>query len=186
MEPRAQKGIGRRYRYLFIDYDRSGNRRVFYRRHGVKIRLRAPEGTAAFDREYNDAASGNHPAVQAAAVRTSLPPKLARKDSRSLEALCEAYQKSAEFREELDEATTQGARKNVLALLCRSTLEDGRVCGQIPYAQIDTATAYQMRDERQAPEAAKPPHQVPAPSLRVGHQAGALQGPLRPRHPQSV
>lgn len=41
--------------YLVRDEDRHGNGRIYVRRHGKKIRLRAPEGAPAFARAYSDA-----------------------------------------------------------------------------------------------------------------------------------
>lgn len=41
--------------YLERDKDRHGNPRVYVRRNGKRIRIRAPEGTAAFARAYSDA-----------------------------------------------------------------------------------------------------------------------------------
>ena len=50
-------------RYLMRDVDRHGNERIFVRRHGRKIRIRAPIGTEQFYREYVDglAALGDKP-----------------------------------------------------------------------------------------------------------------------------
>ncbi len=41
--------------YLMLDYDRHGNRRLYVRRHGRKVRLRAHPGTEAFAQAYAEA-----------------------------------------------------------------------------------------------------------------------------------
>jgi integrase len=56
-------------RYLFSDVDRHGNRRLFVRRNGRKIRIRAAFGTVAFAQAYNDALE----ALASPAGRSSRP-----------------------------------------------------------------------------------------------------------------
>jgi hypothetical protein len=41
--------------YLMTDTDRHGNRRIFVRRHGRKVRIREIPGTQAFLRAYSEA-----------------------------------------------------------------------------------------------------------------------------------
>jgi hypothetical protein len=41
--------------YLMVDWDRHGNQRVYVRRHGRKVRIKAKPGSEAFAQAYADA-----------------------------------------------------------------------------------------------------------------------------------
>lgn len=47
-----------RLKYVVEDTDRHGNVRLYYRRHGRKVRLRGPAGSPEFLADYKAAAAG--------------------------------------------------------------------------------------------------------------------------------
>src|SRR5690348_15984651 len=82
--------IMRRYKFVVQDRDRHGNVRTYLRLPGKpKVRLHEELGTDAFDAEYRAALDAKPPAKKPA-VGAVVPG--------SIDALCVAYFKSAEFR----------------------------------------------------------------------------------------
>ena len=51
--------IEKRYRYLVEDVDRHGNVRLYFRRNGVKVRVREHLGSVDFEHRYAQLVSGN-------------------------------------------------------------------------------------------------------------------------------
>lgn len=131
----------RRLKYLAIDKDRHGNERIYFRRHGVKTRLRGPDGSPEFLADYQKAfaADGRKPAVQKVAVGA---------EPSSIRWLCIQYFKSAQFTE-LD-PKTQMVRRSILERFCQNKSD-----GDKPYAMLMPRHIRNRRDEMSArPEAA--------------------------------
>ena len=130
-----------RLKYVVEDTDRHGSVRLYYRRSGVKIRLRGPIGSPEFLTDYRAAAAA--PKEQAAT--STLPGRVIPK---SLRWLCVEYFKSAMFKE-LD-ARTQKVRRSILE---RASQEKGR--GDHPYSLLMPRHLRKWRDEMMdRPEAA--------------------------------
>lgn len=130
--------VERHYRHVVRDTDRHGNVRVYLRQPGKpKVRLYTEPGTDAFDAEYRAAvnAKPKKPAPQLGKV---LPG--------SVDALCIAYYKSAEFRR-MDERTQRVRRQ----ILDRFRVERG----DKPAARLEPRHLVVIRDAKaDTPEAA--------------------------------
>src|SRR5688572_21688906 len=92
--------------YLMADTDRHGNRRLFVRRHGRKVRIREKPGTAAFASAYTEALA----ALESAPTRTPRPRQSA--PTGTLGWLVAAYTAAAEFKA-LD-LVSQRTRRRIL------------------------------------------------------------------------
>ena len=117
-----RKSNSTRLRHLSVDLDRHGNRRVYFRRDGAKIRLRAPmldergAYTAEFMKEYTAAYNGD--------LKPQERPTLPRVEEGTFEWLCQRYFASPKF-QNFEEAT-QRDKRNVLNRFCE-------VAGNLPY-----------------------------------------------------
>lgn len=132
--------VERNYRYVVQDRDRHGNVRVYLRQPGKsKVRLYETPGTDAFDAEYRKAVNAKpQKAKPAVALGMVLPG--------SVDALCVAYYKSAEFRR-MDERT-QRVRRGILDSFRQSH-------GNKPAARLEARHLIGLRDDRaETPEAA--------------------------------
>jgi integrase len=128
-----------RFKYVVEDVDRHGNARLYFRRRGrQKIRLPGFPGSNEFMQAYRVALEGLVPQCK------PNPRKSA--SSGSLKWLCEAYYRSAEFKQ-LD-ASTRRVRRNLLDDLCRSH-------GEEPAKLMEVRHVRGIRDGRSdRPEAA--------------------------------
>jgi len=135
----------RRWRYVVQDRDRHGNLRTYLRVPGrPKVRLHETPGTDAFEAEYRAALSAE-PKAKAAPKGTVLPG--------SIDALCVAYYRSAEFRKM--DPRTQRVRRLILDRFRAATDSKGRVIGTKPAALIGPHHLLRIRDARaDTPEAA--------------------------------
>jgi integrase len=115
---------------LSEETDRHGNVRVYFRKGGKRIRLRAKPGTDEFHDEYRSVRDGNMPATKA---RVSAA-------KGSLRWLVEQYYQSAEFKAELGERT-QYVRRGILENICK--LHGGK-----PYALMEPRHVRQLRDKK--------------------------------------
>jgi site-specific recombinase XerD len=129
------------YPYLCSDRDRHGNVRIYYRRKGRKVRLRATPGTTEFQLEY-DAARGPREASRA------LPD--------TYRGLVVRYINSAEFNA-LD-ASTQRQKRRVLESTCLEPFAPGsnKVMAECPLKSFGRQHVRMLRDRKAAhPEAAR-------------------------------
>jgi integrase len=125
-------------RYIYRDLDRHGNRRIFVRRFGRKIRLRQPEGTEAFLEEYREAL-----VASAQPAATSVP---ARPEKGQLRWLLVQYYESASYQGL--EARTQRVRRLILDDICMAK-------GKKPYTYMEARHVEAIRDAKaKTPEAA--------------------------------
>lgn len=99
-----------RLKYVVEDTDRHGNVRLYYRRHGRKVRLRGPSGSPEFLADYKAAAAGTPEATKKEQGAGHVIP-------RSIRWLCVQYYKSAMFKE-LD-PRTQKVRRAILERFCQ-------------------------------------------------------------------
>jgi integrase len=130
-----------RLKYVVEDTDRHGNVRLYYRRHGRKVRLRGPAGSPEFLADYKKAA---------AAPSDAQPRKerAGRVSKDSFAWLCAQYYKSAMWAS-LDPKTQKTRR----AILERFALHKGN--GDKPYRMMLARHIRKRRDEMIAtPEAA--------------------------------
>ncbi|SIN98921.1 Site-specific recombinase XerD [Vannielia litorea] len=100
-----------RLKYVVEDTDRHGTVRLYYRRHGQKVRLRGPLGSPEFLTDYRRAAEGPKAPKQRSSSPGSVVP-------RSVKWLCVQYYKSSMFRE-LD-PRTQKVRRSILERFCEN------------------------------------------------------------------
>lgn len=130
-----------RLKYVVEDTDRHGNVRLYYRRHGRKIRLRGPAGSPEFLADYREAAAG-------LTERKGENPNVAKVVPRSVRWLCVQYFKSAMFKE-LD-PRTQKVRRAILERFCKHKND-----GDKPFALLQPRHVRIRRDEMSdRPEAA--------------------------------
>ncbi len=130
-----------RLKYVVEDTDRHGNVRLYYRRHGRKIRLRGPAGSPEFLADYREAAAG-------ISERKDNSPGVGKVIPRSVRWLCVQYFKSAMFKE-LD-PRTQKVRRAILERFCKHKND-----GDKPFALLQPRHVRIRRDEMSdRPEAA--------------------------------
>jgi integrase len=137
--------------YLVEDMDRHGNVRLYYRRHGRKVRIKAAVGTPEFWTKYNGL------------IEAEPQPTIAGRGS--LKWLIELYYGSAEFKQ-LGERTRY-VRRRLLDEICQRD-------GAKPVALLEPKHLRKRRDERAGtPEAAndrlKALRQVFAWGVEIGH-----------------
>lgn len=140
--------------YLVEDLDRHGNVRLYFRRHGRKVRIRAAIGTPEFWTKYNG--------LMEAEPGPETPGK------GSLKWLVELYYGSAEFKTLAPR--TRYVRRRILDEICQRD-------GGKPVALLEPRHLRKRRDERsETPEGAnmrvKALRQVFAWGVEVGHTAG--------------
>jgi integrase len=129
-----------RLKYVVEDVDRHGTVRLYYRRNGLKVRLRGPVGSAEFLTDYKAASSPKAP--------KPTKPRTGRIVPRSIRWLCVQYFKSAMFKD-LD-PRTQKVRRAILERFCQHKGD-----GDKPYALLLPRHLRQRRDEMaDRPEAA--------------------------------
>ena len=130
-----------RLKYVVEDTDRHGNVRLYYRRHGRKVRLRGPAGSPEFQADYKKAAAGTLEAPKKDQGAAHVVP-------RSIRWLCVQYYKSAMFKE-LD-PRTQKVRRAILERFCQHKGD-----GDKPFALLLPRHVRIRRDEMSdRPEAA--------------------------------
>lgn len=130
-----------RLKYVVEDTDRHGNVRLYYRRHGRKIRLRGPAGSPEFLADYREAAAG-------LSERKDKSLEVGKVIPRSVRWLCVQYFKSAMFKE-LD-PRTQKVRRAILERFCKHKND-----GDKPFALLQPRHVRIRRDEMSdRPEAA--------------------------------
>lgn len=130
--------------YVVADLDRHGNVRIYYRRHGRKVRLHQAVGTSAF-------------AAELEAAKSVLDARVGTQPSDdgpgTLRRLCIEYFGSAAF--VLLDPITQARRRAILEGICQSTLTNGRIRGGLPFARMHAVHVEAIRDEKlDKPEAA--------------------------------
>ena len=125
-------------KYLYRDKDRHGNRRLFARRFGRKIRLRLPEGSEEFFEECKQALVAlAQPAPHSAPIRA---------ERGQLRWPVERYYKSAGY--QLLDARTQRVRQLILDDICIAK-------GKKPYAYMEARHVEAFKDAKaKTPEAA--------------------------------
>lgn len=116
-----------RLQYVMSDTDRHGNRRHYFRRGGLKIRLPGQPGSAEFMAAYE------------AALKAGKPARASRADPGSLRALLEGFYRSAAFKG-LD-GRSQRVRRNILESWAAGN-EDK------PFRMIERRHVLQWRDAK--------------------------------------
>jgi integrase len=131
----------RRLKYLAIDTDRHGNERIYFRRHGVKTRLRGPYGSDEFLTDYQKALAVDG--------RKPVQKKVCKEPERtSIRWLCVQYFKSSMFTT-LD-PRTQKVRRAILEKFCLNNND-----GSKPFAILLPKHIRARRDDMsEFPEAA--------------------------------
>lgn len=130
-----------RLKYVVEDTDRHGNVRLYYRRDGLKVRLRGPTGSPEFLADYKAAANPKKPRAPRAASPGRMKPG-------SFKWLCAQYYKSSMWAE-LD-PKTQKTRRSILERFAAHNNN-----GDKPFAQMLPRHVRKRRDEMMAtPEAA--------------------------------
>ncbi len=138
-------------RFLCSDHDRHGNRRIYFRRHGRKIRLRHPPGSEAFLRDYRALLAGEPLPLDPEAEPSRKTPSGASRGPKaapgSLRWLVVRYvSEAAEFK--LLAPSTQTARRRILDRWCLAE-------GDKPYRQIERRHLVARRAMKaETPEAA--------------------------------
>jgi integrase len=128
-------------RYVSRDIDRHGNVRLYYRRDGVKIRLRSPLGSSEFLEEYRLASLGRHPSQLGKVEGPRTSPG-------SLRELVEGYYQSAAYLT-LGERTRR-VRRQLLDRFC-----EYRDAGSQPFRDLEPRHLMMWRDSLiDTPEAA--------------------------------
>jgi integrase len=125
--------------YLLEDKDRHGNPRVYVRRDGKRIRLRARRGTAAFAKEYADALEG--------IARPKPPPRsvLQAPTRGTLGWLAALYFNAPEFTN-LD-LTSQRTRRGIIES-CLRELHKGDPMRDCPVEHVTPAKIKTLRDAK--------------------------------------
>lgn len=127
--------------FLIQDSDRHGNVRVYFRRGGKKVRLRAPIGSPEFLEEYRLAMVGEHPLQKPA-------PEYRKARPGTLRELVEGYYSSANYQNLGDR--TRHVRRQILDRFCNH-----RNAGAQPYAALQPKHLMHWRDRHMdRPEAA--------------------------------
>lgn len=126
--------------YLKRDRDRHGNARVFVRRNGRSIRLRAPEGSAAFAREYAAALAGleSRPTLKTA-------PAVKAPERGTLGWLAAAYFASREFK--VLDAVSQRRRRAIIESCLAERHRDGPML-DCPLEMVTPAKVKALRDAK--------------------------------------
>ena len=127
-------------RYLYNDFDRHGNMRIYVRRRdgAPKIRLREEVGSEKFLAEYRAAIKGEKlPAIEPPGSRAAIRPG-------SLRDLVARYVESGTFKTELGEATRK-RRRDVLEAICSEKI-NGVETGPLPYALMEPKHVLEIRD----------------------------------------
>jgi hypothetical protein len=126
--------------YLMIDHDRHGNRRVFVRRAGRKIRIREKRGTEAFAQAYTDA-------LNALGVTTP-GPTIKGAPAGTLGWLAACYFASSEFRQ-LD-AQSQVTRRLIIEECLQEVRKPGSTdrMRDCPVGALAPAHVKMLRDRK--------------------------------------
>ena len=134
MKMRLRDGTGSiDLRYLYENFDRHGNCRLYFRRDGKKIRLRAEVGTDAFMEEYRRALNGE------TITQTAEKPGTFR-------WLLTKYFSSAEFLSL--RSSTQTVRRGILETVCRERFEGGVAIINLPFALMESRHIRFVRDRK--------------------------------------
>jgi len=136
------------FRYLMSDRDRHGNERLYIRRHGRKIRIRAKPGTEAFALAYADALH---------ALNRGLPtdcPMIKGAPAGSLGWLAACYFASVEFRR-LD-PKSQATRRGIIERCLREPRKPGSpdLMRDCPVSVLSAVHVKMLRDRKAATPAA--------------------------------
>ncbi len=123
-----------RLKYVVEDTDRHGTVRIYYRRNGIKTRLRGPLGSPEFLTDYRRAAAPK----KETPCKTASPGRVL---PRSVKWLCVEYYKSAMFRE-LD-PRTQKVRRGILERVCQH-----KNSGDKPYSMMQPRHIRTWRDDK--------------------------------------
>lgn len=128
--------------YLMADTDRHGNRRLFVRRHGRKVRIREKQGTAAFASAYTAALE----ALESAPARAPRPRRSA--PTGTLGWLVATYLTAAEFKA-LD-PISQRTRRRILEKCMVEPREPGSpdLMALCPLEQLAAPHILMLRDRR--------------------------------------
>ena len=118
--------------YIVRDQDRHGNLRVYFRKGGKKVRLRAPIGTPEFFCEYQAALVGQHPGQMKLASKTES--KLG-----TLRELVEGYYSCSSYL--LLSDRTRRVRRQILDRFCAY-----RNAGAQPYKELEPRHLMAWRD----------------------------------------
>jgi hypothetical protein len=133
----------RHYKFIHVDRDRHGNRRIYFRRgRELRIRLRETPGTVAFEEEYQRA-FGSQPPVAAAKWVPAAPG--------TMRWLCEQYYASAVF--QTLGPTTRQVRRGILEGICHQSV-DGQLVGSFRFAMMEPRHVAKLRDQKIALPAA--------------------------------
>lgn len=130
-------------RWVIEDTDRHGNVRVYFRRNGVKIRLRSTPGTPEFDEEYGRALAGTPARKRGDKHVTPI-------QHGSLRWLCAEYFRSPAFKS----LVRGNVRRRILELICETKIKDasgnetGRPLGDLPYNGIAKRHVLTLRNQR--------------------------------------
>ncbi len=138
MKMRLRDGSGSvELKYLVEDVDRHGTVRIYYRRHGRKVRIRETPGTDEFMTAYRTALESG---FRTEAVKSTVAAP------GSLRWLVQRFYGSAEYRRLA--GSTRRARKGILESLCQKH-------GAKPFARLEPKHVLGLRDEKaDLPEAA--------------------------------
>jgi hypothetical protein len=128
--------------YLVTDTDRHGNRRVYVRRHGRKIRLLEKLGSAAFLEAYKEALASLDSLIRAR------PPERCAAPVGSLGWLATSYFSSAEFK--ALHQKSQATRRQVIENCLREPRKPGSrdIMAACPIGVLSAAHVLMLRDRR--------------------------------------
>lgn len=128
------------YQYLCRDRDRHGNVRVYFRRNGKKLRIRAKPGTAEFQAEYDRLLKESAATLPVSAPHAPAPG--------TYRWLCQKYFESVDFRQ-LDPQTQQ-TRRLVLDHTCAEKIAPGaaEMFGDCPVGRMNSKAIRILRDRK--------------------------------------
>lgn len=133
-------------KYLYVDFDRHGNRRLYFRRRGQpKVRLHSAEGTPEFYEEFAAALAGR--GYKAHGNSRPAAPRIVAQSLRWL--IEEYYRRCSTFR--AYDPETKKARRNILKNLCAEPETEGSTAevGDLPCFMPESAIIV-LRDRKAA------------------------------------
>lgn len=130
-----------RLKYVTQDTDRHGNLRFYFRKRGMKNKIRLPgfPGSSEFMAAYNAALNGETPQPAAPKNIIKATPKT------SFKWLCLQYMASHAFKNNLD-TKTQYNYQRMLTKICDEPIADGICVGDAPFASMTAQAIRKIRD----------------------------------------
>lgn len=153
-----------RLKYVHADIDRHQNTRYYFFKRGMPAKLRLPGafGSAEFMTAYGLALAGQP--LPAKSPKADAPKLIGRRNSGSLEWLCNQYYRTPEFTQLED--NTQRAKRYIFANVCAETVGPngtGARIGDGPFKEMTSKHVRMLRDRK-----ADVPHTANAFVLQLG------------------